>query len=473
MQICPVCNSQNSDTATACAYCGQSLTGLLATGTLLQERYSITRLLGRGGMGAVYKAHDLRLGNRPVAVKENFDTSAEAQAQFELEANILAALNHPNLPRVMDHFIEPSGKQYLVMDFVEGEDLEEILARQGHRSESQALLWVEQVCDALEYMHSQRPPIIHRAIKPANVRITPDDKAMLVDFGIAKVYRPAQQTVVAARAVTPGFSPPEQYGGARTDTRSDVYALGATLYCMVTGQVPPDAMDRVTGAPLIPPQRFNPTVSSATETAISQSMELNPTNRPQTVRELRQVLGRPPQVYSTPPAPAWPAPSVQPLPRPVPVPVPAPVPAPTPVAAPFQFASFGQRFMASLIDGFILGVVLGCMGLFAGGLAAGSTDDAAAGCLNLLILAAIFGYFTYFHAHSGQTPGKKALGIKVISADGSPVSTGRSAARAFGYMATSLLAYIFVGLLGFLWMTWDPNKQTWHDKLARTYVIKV
>ncbi len=471
MRTCPNCKAQNQDAANFCAFCGHKLAGILATGAVLQGRYRITQLLGKGGMGAVYQAQDLRLGGRLVAVKGNFDASAEAQAQFQLEANMLANLNHPNLPRVMDHFIEPSGKQYLVMDFVEGEDLEQMLARQGRLVESQALRWFGQVCEAVEHIHGQSPPIIHRDIKPANVVVTPAGKAMLVDLGIAKVYQSGQKTAVAARAVTPGFSPPEQYGGARTDARSDIYALGATLYCILTGQVPPEAMDRLGGARLTPPRQLNPSVSPATEGAILWAMELDSTSRPQTVRELHQALGRRPVEY-VPPSPAPIAPSVHPLVKPRLASVPAPVPTPAPVLAPFQFASGGQRFAAFLIDSFILTILVWLLAIFAA-LATDSTGDTFAICSGLLTLGGPFGYYTYFHARSGQTPGKKMMRIKVVSTDGSPLTTGKSAGRAFGYMLTSALTYVFVGFIGFLWMFRDENRQTWHDKMAGTYVIKV
>lgn len=470
MQTCPACNAQNKDAANFCAFCGHSLAGLLSTGAVLQGRYRITQLLGKGGMGAVYQAQDLRLGGRPVAVKENFDASAEGQAQFRLEANMLANLNHSSLPRVIDHFIESSGKQYLVMDFVEGEDLEQMLARQGRLTESQALLWFSQVCDAVEHMHGQSPPIIHRDIKPANVIVTPAGKAMLVDLGIAKVYQYGKETVAAARAVTPGFSPPEQYGGARTDARSDIYALAATLYCTLTGQVPPDAMDRLAGAQLTPSRQLNPAVSPATDGAILWSMELNPPSRPQTARELRQALGRRPREYTVPPAPTPSMPSVQPLvkPRPLPVPAPVPVATPAPAIAPVQFAGFGLRFVASFIDGIILLIVGGLIAALIAGLSGDSTGDALGCCLNLLWMGGTIGYYTYFHARSGQTPGKKAMRIKVVSINGSPVSTGKSAVRTFGYWISTMFLYI-----GFLWALWDQNKQAWHDKMADTYVIKV
>jgi len=291
MQTCPACNARNKDAANFCAFCGSKLAGILPTGTVLQARYRITQLLGKGGMGAVYQAQDQRLGNRSVAVKENFDASAEAQAQFQLEANMLANLNHSSLPRVIDHFIESSGKQYLVMDFVEGQNLDELVSQRGPLPESQALDWIDQVCDALEYMHSQSKPIIHRDIKPANVIVTSTGKAMLVDLGIAKVYDPGLKTATGARAVTPGFSSLEQYGQGATDTRSDVYSLGATLYFLLTGKAPPESIDIVSGtATVASSQSLNPNISASTEQVILQAMQLDARQRYQSVKDMRSAF---------------------------------------------------------------------------------------------------------------------------------------------------------------------------------------
>ncbi|MBN2550836.1 MAG: serine/threonine protein kinase, partial [Anaerolineales bacterium] len=201
----------------------------LSPGQTLNNRYRIVTLLGQGGFGAVYRAWDLNL-ERPRALKENLDTSEAAQRQFKREAQLLSDLSHPNLPKVIDHFVLPGQGQYLVMEYVEGEDLQQMLERQGPLTEAQALDWIGQVCEALIYLHSQTPPVIHRDIKPANIKITPQGKAMMVDFGIAKASAAGQKTTVGARAVTPGYSPPEQYGQGTTDAQSDVYALGATLY---------------------------------------------------------------------------------------------------------------------------------------------------------------------------------------------------------------------------------------------------
>jgi len=159
----------------------------LITGQLINNRYRIVKKLGQGGFGAVYRAWDTNL-NGPCAVKENFDTSPKAQKQFAREASLLFNLNHPHLPRVFDHFFIPGQGQYLVMDYIEGEDLQEMLQRVGGAlPESQVIEWIGHVCDALDYLHTQNPPIIHRDIKPANIKITHPGKALLVDFGIAKV----------------------------------------------------------------------------------------------------------------------------------------------------------------------------------------------------------------------------------------------------------------------------------------------
>ena len=266
------------------------LIGALPVGAILENRYRILRILGQGGMSRVYLAEDTRLGVR-VAIKENLQTNREARAQFQQEAQILARLSHPNLPRVTDHFIDPaSGKQYLVMDYVEGEDLESMVKRRGPIPEKAALAWVRQVLDALEYLHGRSPPVIHRDVKPGNIKTTPEGKAMLVDFGIAKVYAPGVSTLTGARAVTPGYAPPEQYG-MRTTERSDIYASGATLYTMLTGRVPPEAPLRVAGEErLVLPRRVVPNISPETEATVLRAMELETAKRWQTVSKLRAAL---------------------------------------------------------------------------------------------------------------------------------------------------------------------------------------
>jgi len=262
----------------------------LDPGQTVYNRYRVVKKLAAGGFGAVYQAWDLSL-KKTCALKENFETSPQAHKQFEREAVILAQLNHPNLPRVTDHFTIQGQGQYLVMDFVDGNDLQEILDQQGGPlHEEQVLIWIKQICDALTYMHNQKSPIIHRDIKPANIKITPAGNAILVDFGIAKIYDRNLKTTVGAKAVTVGFSPPEQYGEGSTDIRSDVYALGATLYSLLTGQIPVESVRRTTGFALTPPTKFNALISTSVERAILQAVELVPEDRFQTVEAFKLAL---------------------------------------------------------------------------------------------------------------------------------------------------------------------------------------
>lgn len=262
----------------------------LASGNVLIDRYRIVRLLGQGGFGAVYRAWDLTL-ERPCAIKESLETSLESQRQFKREAKLLANLAHPNLPRVTDYFTIPGQGQYLVMDFVEGEDLQEVLShKHGPLPESQIVPWITQVCDAVVYLHSQDPPIIHRDIKPANIKITPQGKAILVDFGIAKLYNPGLQTTEGARAVTPGFSPYEQYGVGSTDERTDIYALGATLYTLLTGIQPPESLQRMLNDQMAPVGQINPSTSQYVQVAIDRALQIEPKNRFQSTAELQLAL---------------------------------------------------------------------------------------------------------------------------------------------------------------------------------------
>jgi methionine-rich copper-binding protein CopC len=271
---------------------------ILAVGTILENRYRIDQLMGYGGMGALYRAYDTHL-QRVVAIKENtvaaLGISEEAigasRRQFEREALVLARVRHINLPHVSDHFVTPEGNQYLVMDFIEGEDLAQLVARTGPLPETLALSYINQVCDALEYLHSLQPPIIHRDIKPQNIKVTPTGQVFLVDFGIAKVGGTNGQTLAGAVGVTRGFSPPEQHAMSGTDVRSDIYSLGATLYALVTGQVPPDSVSLQSGeAQLTLPRLANQTVSPTVQDALLTAMATRRTDRPQTVREFRRML---------------------------------------------------------------------------------------------------------------------------------------------------------------------------------------
>ena len=268
----------------------------LNVGTVLNNRYRIAKLVGQGGFGAVYRAWDLSL-SQPVALKENSGGGAEAQRQFEREAQLLAGLRHANLPRVSDHFIVPGQGQYLVMDFVEGKSLADLLVeRGGPLGEAEVLPWIRQVADALEYLHTSTPPIIHRDIKPENVIINGDGQAILVDFGISKVYVEGGHTTIGAMAVTPGYSPPEQYGGISTEARSDVYAVAATLYKLLTGQTPPESVAVMAMEVRVPPvSEINPAVRATIAQAIERAMTPTMSRRTASAAEFAAALSGQPQ----------------------------------------------------------------------------------------------------------------------------------------------------------------------------------
>jgi serine/threonine protein kinase len=262
----------------------------LERGTLLHKRYRIVEILGQGGMGSVYRAVDENLGVE-VAVKDNLFTTEEYARQFRLEAVILASLRHANLPRVTDHFVIGEQGQYLIMDYIEGEDLRQRMERQGTISEEDAILIGAAMCDALHYLHSRKQPIVHRDIKPGNVKITPEGHIYLVDFGLAKMVRGNQATTTGARAMTPGYSPPEQYGTARTDLRTDIYSLGATLYAALCGVIPEDALARaMDNIGLTPLRKRNPKVSRRLAQTIEKAMAVRPEDRFQNAEEFKREL---------------------------------------------------------------------------------------------------------------------------------------------------------------------------------------
>lgn len=259
--------------------------------TLLHNRYRIIEILGQGGMGSVYRAIDENLGVE-IALKENLFTTDEYARQFRLEAVILANLRHPNLPRVSDHIVLGDQGQYLVMDFIEGEDLRYRMERLGMLTEDDAIHIGAAICDALTFLHSRKPPILHRDIKPGNVKITPDGHIFLVDFGLAKVYQSASQaTTTGARAMTPGYSPPEQYGTARTDPRTDIYSLGATLYAALSGVIPEDGLARaMDNAQLTPLRKRNTKVSRRLAATIEKAMAVDPSDRFQNAEDFKKAL---------------------------------------------------------------------------------------------------------------------------------------------------------------------------------------
>jgi serine/threonine-protein kinase len=278
---------------------------VLPIGTLLRDRYEIIALVGQGGMGAVYKADDVRLRGRMCAVKEILPelmsasgSGAQAHEQFYREASTLARLDHNNLPKVSD-FFDQDGREYLVMDFVPGDDLrhlvEDARRRDSFLDEATVLAWAAQLCDALQYLHTQDPPVLHRDIKPANIKLTPRGVVKLVDFGLVKLLQPDESrtvTVVQGRG-TVAYTPLEQYGGdtGHTDARSDIFSLGATLYHLLTGQPPADAKQRfLRPGSLIPPSDINPRISPQTARAVLSAMAQHPDDRPESAQAFRDLL---------------------------------------------------------------------------------------------------------------------------------------------------------------------------------------
>jgi len=314
------CGAQNRDGARHCVKCGMSLRFALQLqnpGAVIGH-YRIVRVLGHGGFGAVYEAEDTQQPGLHVALKETFDPTSIGSYQKEFA--VLRTLQHPNLPRYYEMF-EYLGNGYLVMELVPGQSLDEVLDSQAGQPllESQVLGYTIQVCDALSYLHSQNPPIIHRDIKPANIRITPAGLIKLVDFGLLKQGTGTTQS--SRRGLTPAYAPIEQYGlvaGLHTDPRSDIYSLGATLYHLLTGQVPLPAADRiaVTPDPLPPPQRVNPRLSPHVASAVMTAMNLLPKDRYADAATMKQALLKQP-VHA--PVPPQGAPHVANVPQTLPV----------------------------------------------------------------------------------------------------------------------------------------------------------
>jgi serine/threonine-protein kinase len=270
----------------------------LAAGQILNNRYRVIRLLGTGGMGAVYYARDPVL-NRDVAIKQlqadpvtGQAISERVQAQFQREAQILASLHHPNLPRVTDYFAEDD-LQYLVMDYIEGQTLQDLVqANPQGMPEAEVLDLADQLLSALEYIHSHH--LIHRDIKPSNIRRTPDGRIFLVDFGLAKPHDPnnPRTTVMIHGLGTPEYSPPEQYDPAsHTDERSDIYSLGATLYHLLTGEAPVSVTRRTSDPQAFhAPRATNAQLSPEVERVILRAMELEHAKRFASATDMRSAL---------------------------------------------------------------------------------------------------------------------------------------------------------------------------------------
>ena len=272
---------------------------LLAPDTLVQDRYRIVRQLGKGGMGTVYQAVDLRLGTT-VALKQVVSTNKQLRKQFEREAHLLAGLNHPALPRVTDYFAE-EGRAFLVMEFIAGIDLAEIIMQQaGPFPRHQVIAWADQLLDALIYLHSRDRQIIHRDIKPHNLKLKPNGQVALLDFGLAKASS-ADSSVSSGASVhgyTPRYAPLEQIQDLGTTPQSDIYALGATLYHLLTGLKPTDALTRAAALvnskpnPLRSANEIVDAVGPELAAILDRAMAQNPSDRYANAAEFRQALRR-------------------------------------------------------------------------------------------------------------------------------------------------------------------------------------
>jgi serine/threonine protein kinase len=271
----------------------ENQTGRLPPQSLLQQRYLIIEQAGKGGMGAVYQAIDTRGGRPRVAIKEMSQghlSDAEliqATAHFQHEATLLGRLSHPNLPHIYDAFNE-RGRSYLVMDFIDGKTLLQMLKESGYRPlpVAQVLAYAHQLCDVLAYLHQQQPPIIFRDLKPTNVMVTADGHVFLIDFGIARVFKEGkeQDTILLG---SPGYAPPEQHGSSQTNPRSDLYSLGATLHCCLTGRDPYHAADHFSFPPV---RQYNPQVPIELEQLIQRLLALDERRRPASAIEVQQIL---------------------------------------------------------------------------------------------------------------------------------------------------------------------------------------
>jgi serine/threonine protein kinase len=267
---------------------------MIETGTLLQERYLIEKQIGVGGMGAVYLAVDQRFGSY-VAIKETFYRDEELREAFEREAHLLNSLFHPVLPHVSDYFTEGGG-HFLVMQYVEGEDLFVILKRAGAFPLKDVLRWTDSLLDALDYLHSQEPPIIHRDIKPHNLKVTPRGDVILLDFGLAKSKSDETTGVKSVYGYSRKYSPLEQIQGTGTDARSDIFALAATAYHLLTGKPPVDVLARAAAIvagnpdPLQLASEINSDIPNGVANVLNSAMALNAAGRFVTAKAMRHAL---------------------------------------------------------------------------------------------------------------------------------------------------------------------------------------
>ncbi len=274
----------------------------IAPNTLIQNRYLIVHLIGKGGMGEVYLAVDQRLGSAVALKRTFFSDDVLLGNAFEREARTLARLRHPVLPKVSDHFTD-EGTQYLVMEHISGEDISKRLETMEKPFPlSWVLFWADQLLDSLTYLHTHEPPIIHRDIKPQNLKLTDENHIVLLDFGLSKNSTGETRAVTTGGGgssivgYTPHYAPMEQIRGTGTDARSDLYSLAATLYQILTGSVPPDALTRADSLinglpdPVTPISDINKEVSRGISDVIIKAMAISQEQRYKTAREMQKAL---------------------------------------------------------------------------------------------------------------------------------------------------------------------------------------
>lgn len=320
--VCSTCQTESSDDKKFCSQCGTNLrpetsqisrgaltdihigtsdisedtsppkdfssTRLLKPNTMLQNRYKINKLIGQGGMGAIYLADDTRFANRVCVLKEMLDHFNDeeqrktATANFLREADMLSSMHHDGIPEVYDRFSE-GNRHYLVMEYIQGIDLEQKIAQDSDPFDEKMVLgWATQICDILSYLHNQKPPVVYRDMKPANLILTKKGKIYMVDFGIARFFNPIKKGTMVG---TQGYAPPEQYRGLM-EPRSDIYALGATMHHLLTGrdpqEEPPFSFPKI--------REVNPKLSVATEKLIDKCLSRDPADRYETAEDMLKSI---------------------------------------------------------------------------------------------------------------------------------------------------------------------------------------
>jgi serine/threonine protein kinase len=491
---CPICGFANQEGSTYCRQCGAPLqadSSLISApqplpngSKLKQGRYIIQKFIGQGGFGITYEAQDTLL-SRKVAIKEmapfgsttrvgleiriiakhptqeglskQLKDFQEGKSKFLNEAQTLAKFKHPSIVRVYDYF-EENNTAYMVMEFVEGKTLSALVSQKGRLREEEALGYIFQLCEALEEIH--QGGYLHRDIKPENVIVTPDGKAVLVDFGIARQFAAAQRISMTI-AYSDGYAPLEQYSSvAPFGPPTDIYALGATLYYLLTGTEPVSAPQRSSGVVLPPPNSLNPSVSETVSDAVMKAMSMRIEDRPQTIKEFLNLLKAP--------AKKAPVQQVQPVQQPISTPKVSILPS----VSPSIIRDVGRRFgrvsgtLSGVVGGLAIGIIIGSLlillspiiGALAGAIAGavgGGKEESCGTVLAGLIGGGVLGYYLGFYAGWVLAAGAAIGGLVYGGIKGVHFGSemGENLAEGKGAMPASLLlSFITSLILGLSWM---------------------